>query len=183
LIIVPPYSKSKNSKGQIGTIEMIMVLVVVIIILVIGITFYYNFFLKNIESKKNELNQQEANVLLASLSSMPELQCSFRTVNRDCVDMGKVIAFSGAVANDRSHYVDLFGFKNIKIELIYPKGESGECTTNKFTSNDYLDNCDTWVLYENLRDEDNAKTSTPISIYFPITKEYRVGKLIVELKL
>ena len=115
---MPPYSKSKNSKGQIGTIEMIMVLVVVIIILVIGITFYYNFFIIDIESKKNELNQQEANVLLASLSSMPELQCSFRTVNRDCVDMGKVIAFNRAVANDRSHYVDLFGFKKIKIEII-----------------------------------------------------------------
>jgi hypothetical protein len=180
---VPPYSKSKNSKGQIGTIEMIMVLVVVIIILVIGITFYYNFFIIDIESKKNELNQQEANVLLASLSSMPELQCSFRTVNRDCVDMGKVIAFNRAVANDRSHYVDLFGFKKIKIELIYPKKIRGECTTTKFTSNDYPDNCNLWILYDNLKTENNAITSTPISIYFPITKEYRVGKLIVELRL
>ncbi len=171
------------SKAQLGTIEMIMVLVVVVIIVAIAIVFYYNFFLKGIESKKFELTQQEANVLLASITSMPEFQCSFRTVNRDCVDMGKVIALREAVSNDKAHYTSLFGLKNIKIELLYPRNGLGECNINKYTSNDYPDNCNQWIIYNNLNQEEKAITSTPISLYFPITKEFRVGKLIVEVKV
>src|SRR3989344_6291869 len=171
------------SKGQIGTIEMIMVLVIVIVILVIGIIFYYKFFIGSVESKNLELNQQEANVLLASLSSIPELQCSFRTITRDCIDMGKVITFKDAVTNDRVHYVDLFGTKNIKIELIYPKDNEGECNLNHYTSNEYPGNCNKWNIYNNLNTKDRAILSTPVSLYFPITKEFRIGRLIVETRL
>ena len=171
------------SKGQLGTIEMIMVLLVVVVIVIIGIVFYYNFFLQNIEAERSQLSQQEANVLLASLSSLPELQCSFRTITRDCIDMGKAISFKEAVNNDRSHYVDLFGFKNIKIELLYPKNGQGECTDNNYRSQDYPDNCNIWMLYNNLRNDNKAIISTPVSLYFPITKEFRVGRLIIEVNI
>ncbi|MBI2667154.1 hypothetical protein HYX17_00100 [Candidatus Woesearchaeota archaeon] len=173
----------RSSKAQLGTIEMIMVLVIVIVIVVIGIVFYYNFFLKGIESKKSELNLQEANVLLASLSSIPELQCSFRSVTRECIDMGKAIAFKEVLVNNKAYYIDMFGSKNIKIELLYPSKQEGECNDNKYNSNEYPDNCSLWTLYNNLNIQEKAITSTPVSLYFPITKEFRVGRLIVELKI
>ena len=171
------------SKAQLGTIEMIMVLLVVIILIVIGIVFYSKFFLKSIEEKGEALTQQKIDVLLASLASMPELQCSFRTSDRNCIDMSKVVALKDHIDNYKSYYTDLFGFKNIKIELLYPKENDAICDITKSRDLNYPNNCNLWIIYNNIISGEKAIVSTPISMYFPNTKEYRVGKLIIEVSL
>tara|TARA_Y100000310_G_scaffold345815_1_gene470410 strand:- start:25600 stop:26142 length:543 start_codon:yes stop_codon:yes gene_type:complete len=172
----------RSSKAQIGMIEMIMVLLVVFIIIGLVMIIYYNFFRQNIEDTKQELSLQEANILLASITSRPEFQCSFRGNTRECIDMSKVTSLSISINKNIKYYADIFKSKTIKIELLYPKDENGLCDQSKYNKKEYPDNCNLWTIYDNVKGENKAITSTPISLYFPSSKEFRVGKLIVEVE-
>lgn len=170
-----------SKKSQIGLIEMIMVILVVLVLLSVAIFFYYKLFISKIEATSQELSIQEADILLSSIASMPELQCSFRTTTKPCIDTLKLIVNNQFTQDNMDYYASLFGFKTIKIKQIYPQSTNAECTLTNYNSFSYPQNCNTWIIYNNPKQGDKLSVSTPISLYFPTTKEYKAGKLFVEV--
>lgn len=171
-----------SSKGQIGLIEMIMVMVAIVMLMIGGIYFYYTFMGKSLVKKGQSLDLQSSKVLLASVTSLPELQCSFRTLDSNCVDTLKLMSFKEIVQENRGYYVDKFGFKSIKIRKIYPEADEGECDFNKF-NDEYPYNCDKWVFYDNKpkRIKDELIISMAVSLYYPSRDIYDVGVLSIKV--
>lgn len=157
-----------SRKGQVGMMETIMVLVVIVILLSIGIFFYYKFYLEDLKQKDEGLSRVERDILLASILAMPEIQCSFNTVEQGCIDWKKIE--TDYINQNEQSYFTIFGSRVIKIEQTYPVENE-----NKFT------------IYDRPRPNANTKEiiSVPVSMYF--SKEqadgedvYTIGKLIVE---
>ena len=149
----------QSSKGQIGMIETIMVLVVVFIIIFVAIFFYYRFFLQSIEERSEELSMQQSTVLLGYIASMPELQCSVRFDDEDCIDVYELDI--GYINNNREDYFPLFGFKNIMVEQVYPPGS-------------------TWQIYNNPKPNFESKEVISMPVSLDNGTDNTIGKLIVE---
>ncbi|MBI2673534.1 hypothetical protein HYX19_04695 [Candidatus Woesearchaeota archaeon] len=174
-----------SKKAQIEMIEMIMIMVVVVILLLVAVFFYFKFYAVSISKSGEQLTQQEAEVLLTSITSMPELQCSLESENKFCIDLYKVSAFRSLVndPNDRSgmqYYSNIFKNKGIVIKSIYPNSNNGECPSQLV---EYPVSCNTWIIYTPGKAQSYTKKpliSTIVSLYHPITKQYGVGKIIIE---
>ena len=149
-----------SKKGQMETLETIMVLVVVVIILAMGIFYYYKFYIGEVEEKETGLSDIERDVLLASVLTLPEIQCSFNAIEQDCIDMKKVE--TNYIQDNKGEYLQKFGFRVIKIIEVYP-GNSDK------------------TIYSNIRLGYKTKNvvSMPVSLYFS-NEDYRMGKLVVE---
>jgi len=174
-VIALKYSK----KAQVGMIETIMVLVIFFIILVIGIFYYSTFRAHEIEKIGKTLSSQQQEILLASITSMPEFACE----DKNCIDATKLIATKTIIEKNPEYYGSLFKFKTIKVEILYPEPLEKDKECNKVAHNqqNYPDNCDHFIIYS--KSLPNAKTtqtiSTPISLYFPSKKEYKIAKLSI----
>lgn len=159
-----------------------MVMVVIVILIVGGIYFYYTFLGKDILNKGEALSLQSNKVLLASITSMPEIQCSKRGIDINCIDTLKLMVVKDMVDEDRAYYVDKFGFKSIEVKKIYPVGQDEECTFNKFNQ-DYPKNCNKWSFYDNKprNIKDTLIMSVPVSLYFPSKDVYEIGMLKISV--
>ena len=166
-----------SSKGQIDLMETIMVLIVVMVIIIIGIVLYFKFFSGEVEETKEDIGVQEFSVLLNSISSLAEFQCSEGGVDRNCVDILKLYSAKESIGNNMGHYFDLFGYKKIYFEQIYPEAADKECSKNDFV-NDV--GCDKWTVYDNAREGKRRIVSTPVSLYMQTEDEYFIGRLVVE---
>lgn len=148
--------------------EMIMVLLIIFIILSLALVVYFKFFLVSIREKGQQLSMQEADVLLASITSMPELQCSFRSQDELCLDIIKLESFKNLLNQESNalYYDRILGGKNIRVEQVYPEG----CDICK------------WDIYSTSRDNAEKFTiSTPVPLFFPGAREYRIGRLTIEV--
>ncbi len=179
-----------SKKGDLEFIESIMVIVVVVVLLSIGLVMYYKISSANIESAGKRISDSEASVLINIIDSMPEVQCSLRGVPKDCVDVVKLQAFKKLGETKKEAYVDDLGFKVIRFEQIYPLPHktklfvnNGECTTNAFQSPEYPGNCANWTVYLNPKPRYESKDilRVPVSLFQPLTKEYAVGILSMEV--
>ncbi len=166
----------RYSKGQIELSETIIVLFIAVIIIVFGIIFYFQYYTKHISNIGGKFTEERYNVLLASISSMPELKCSFLGNEEQCIDVLKVMAFN------EDNYFDILGYSNITIEQVYPETINEECTGLKYQNTTYPDNCRYWKVYARrpLVVKEAIKIETPISLYFADKREYRIGKLMIE---
>lgn len=171
-----------SRKGQLGIIEMIMVMVVIVVLIIGGIYFYYTFLGRSLGKTGERMDLQSSKVLLASITSMPELQCSKRTLDINCIDTLKLMAAKDLMNEDRAYYVDKFGFKSIEIKKVYPEGEEEECNFNKFNEN-YPGNCNKWSFYDNKPRNIKSQMiiSVPVSLYYPSKNIYEIGiiKIVV----
>lgn len=149
-----------SKKGQIGILETIMVLVIVVIMIALGIFYYFQFYIEDIDKKETGLSDLDRDILLASVLTTPELRCSFNTVEQDCIDMNKVN--TNFIADNKVSYIQKFGFKVIKIREVYPPGN-------------------TFTVYNNPRPNYKVKNivSIPVSLYYS-RDDYRIGRLIIE---
>lgn len=167
-------------KGQVQFNETILVLFVVVILLVLGMFFYYKYSIQSLKTASEDLSEEQASVLLAAITSMPEIRCS----DEECIDMAKVMAFNRVGREAFSDYARVFGSKRITIEMLYPEPTTiGECTLQKYNSLEYPDNCNYWTIFDNKKSDFENKMiiSTPISIYFHEIDEFRIGKIILEV--
>jgi len=170
ILAVSTYSK----KSQIGMMETILVMLIFFIMLFMGLYYYSSFRGKGIQQEGEELLTQQQEVLLASISSMPELECN----NKNCIDATKLIAIKTIINDYKSEYIPLFGFKKIEVELLYPKNQEQQIVC---TPQNYPDNCNFFPIYSNLNpNKKSEKTiSTPISLYFPSKNQYKLAKLSI----
>jgi len=168
-----------SSKAQMEMTETIAVLLIFFVLLALGSFFFYRYYIDHIRAVSEETLITSSSVLLASITSLPEIKCA----NKDCVDTVKLFAFKELIEENKDYYFTSLGYKNIIVEQIYPVINSKEeCTITKFNNVDYPNNCKYWKLYNKRPStfKANPKISTPISLYFPDSNEYRIGRLIIE---
>ncbi len=143
--------------------ETIAVLVVFFFLLVIGMVFYVNIATTKVEESRYKNTELEAVNVMKRALSLPELQCSHNNiVDEACVDRYKLYAADAAVEANPSAYFDLFGTSTITIFQIYPAPLSGE---------------EPVLLYDfkPATYSSRLNTSTPISIYHPLTRTHAFG--------
>ena len=172
-----------SSKAQISFMETIMVTFVVVVLLGIAIFFYFRVYGQSLTETGEELRSRESVILLATLASLPEIQCSTRAVEKPCVDALKVLAMKTLTQDLKDHYIPLLGRKTIRVEQLYPSVPLAECDVADFQQPTYPGACGRWTLYAN-SGPGSASTeilSTPISLYYPTVEQYAVAKLIVEV--
>jgi len=168
-------------KGQIHISETILVVFVVIIIILVGVIFYFRFTIARNEALPYELSERQATIMLAKAVNLDEIACS----EEDCVDTAKFLPFKRVLAEDYDRFKKIFGRKKIVFRIIYPEPEESvkdvECGVAEYIQVEYPENCGKWTLYEfNPENELGAKISTVVSLYFPETDQYKVGRLEIE---
>ena len=168
---------SYSKRGQVNTMELLMVMVVIGIIIAIGIYFYYTAFIKEAGEKGRELSLQEQEVLLGVIGKLPEVQCSTDTRTENCMDTSKLVNARDVIKNNMGYYSVMFGFKTVRVELVYPSKNNIECDENKYPD------CGIFNIYENKKPKtegDKFVISALISLYYPHDKTYKVGNLVLE---
>ncbi len=154
-------------KAQIKMFETIGVLIVFFFILIAGAVFYFNI---QKSSMQKELFKQ---VQLRSLKSaqravfLPELDCSFVSVQREnCFDKIKLIALQDVLNEDallKEVYFTSFGYMNLSVTEIYPN--------NDFST----------IIYERPPEEYRSalKSRLPVLLYDPVSRDYSFGMMEV----
>jgi|SRR3989344_176149 len=168
-------------KGQLEIGITMMVLLVFFILLIIALVVYFQFSLKTIEENRQEILDTKFSTLVNSITSLPEIKCSTRGAERECLDAKKLIAF-GKVLRDnqnyRQDYLDDFGILGLEIEVVYPPLLNIQDTDCVGYLNPTPDNCNKFKLIENDRDE-GLVYSTPVSLYYPKEGIYKIGRLAI----
>lgn len=155
-----------------------MVIVILAILLGIGLFFYFKFFKSDIERSSEALTTQKTNTLLVLAASMPELECSRGGSTKPCVDAMKALTL-GTNSNDerfRSSYTELFKFRSVNIEVLYPTPQNRTCTQSTYPD------CSIYPVFSNPpAGYTSSKEYSVISpIYYPETKTIRIGRIIIE---
>ncbi len=113
------------AKAQIKMFETIGVLVIFFFLLIAGAVFYFN--IQESALKKELAQQAQLKSLQAAQRAMflPELDCSFVSVQREnCFDRFKLAAFqtvTQAQSRAKEAYFGLFGYATITITEVYPQ--------------------------------------------------------------
>jgi len=156
--------------------ETIVVLIVFMVILVVGMLFFFKFSLGSGEEKAEDVCIMSNYILLSYVASMPEVQCS---VNNDqegsCVDTAKLMVFD--TEKEYGSYFSTICKQKVYFTQLLPEIEEEiECDLNTYP------NCNKYVFYEP-KDEyiSSIPISIPVSLYLPITDEYQLGRLTVEI--
>jgi hypothetical protein len=182
--IAPAWLSSR--KGDLEFIEVIMVLVVIVVLLVIGLVIYYNITAEDIGETGKRISDTQASVLVNVIDSMSETQCSIRSAPKDCIDVVKLNAFNKTAGDPvtKSVYIDLFGFKVVRFEQIYPP-VSGIASADCKVPGGYKfpPECGNWTVYSNVKPNYKGKDilKTPVSLFNPLDNTYSVGVLFVEV--
>jgi len=169
-----------TKKGQVEMNEMILVLFFIIILIAAGIFVYYRYSVQSIERAGEELEEQEASVLLTSVSHLGEIMCE----KQNCVDTSKLLPFALVTQENPAYYSTLFGTKTIRVIRTYPiPKEHVICTPALYNQESYPRSCATYVIYSNKPPKPTRKIiiSTPISMYYPELNSYYIGRLEIEV--
>lgn len=175
---------SSTKKAQMQITETVMVLFVFFVLLAIMLFFYYQYSIQNIKNVAEELTEEQSSILLYSVTKIPELRCSSLTEEEECLDTTKLLAFNTLAKSNEEYYSSILGYSTITVEQVYPEVNSTEeCTAINYQNVLYPENCKYWVLYSKIPQKYRANPViyTPISLYFPDTNEYRVGKLTMRV--
>lgn len=156
--------------------ETLMVAMVFMVVLVVALGFYFTFSFKNTEQKGKEACLVSNTVLLSSITSMPEIQCSINGKREACIDTSRLMVF------DASREYKEFFTTNCKQKVYFtqvypvPKDTDAVCIQGTYPD------CGVFPFYDPKVDSSGSIViSTPVSLYFPLTDEYRFGKLVVEI--
>ena len=164
----------KSSKGQIQMMETIMVVMVFMIVLIVALAFFFKFQLASLEEKGDRACIVSNTVLLSAVSSMPEIQCSKDSKTERCVDTSKLVVF-----NPEKQYGSLFTTncnQKIYFTQLYPEPMNDSCTLNTYP------NCGRYDFFTpNVKYSSSIRISTPTTLYFPLTDEYKLGRLTIEV--
>ena len=155
-----------------------MVAMIFMVVLIVALAFYFKFQLASMEEAGEDVCLVSNTVLLSSVSSMAEIECSINGKRESCIDTSKLLVF-----DPERTYGDLFSTncnQKIYFSQVYPEPEDLE---EECTQNNYPD-CAIYMFYEpDVEFEESILISTPASLYFPLEDEYLLGRLTVEVLL
>ena len=154
--------------------ETMMVALVFIIVLMVGLGFFFKFQLSSIEEKADTSCLLSNTVMLSSITSMPEIQCSVNANREDCIDTSKLLVFDASRI-----YQEFFNAncdQKVYFVELYPSVTNGTCTQSTYPD------CSYYYFFENEVDyTSKVIISTPVSLYYPLDESYKFGKLVIEV--
>ena len=153
-----------NHRGQLEIGVTTMVLIVFIVLLLFSLILYFRFTYSELEETKTTLLDQRYNNLLSVIIGLPEFRCSRGGIESECLDVVKLDAFLDVAKNNEKYYDDSFGsVKGIWVEAP-------------------ADNKRVYQIYgsEGLI---GGIYSVPVSLYYPRSKEYKIGILKIRGEL
>lgn len=152
-------------KGEVQLQESILVTFFVIVIIALGLVVFYRFSLNSINNYEQEYREQQ---LLSSLITLPN---GFIYTN-----LG---SSQNAIDTSKLFYNNLnYGFKTMIIMQVYPAiSNEIKCDLSNYP------NCNTFIVYNktSYKLKNTLVESMPISLYYPLDDNYKVGKLIIYL--
>jgi hypothetical protein len=155
-------------RAQIKMAETIAILVIFFFLVVFGFAFYVRIQGSSFIRQNDENSDLKSIQIAQKASFLPELQCSFKNVQKDnCFDLLKVDSFSVMLNKTEGdvyqHYYDVFGMSEIRIAKLYPADKE-------------------YVLYRpNLTGLEAYKMHrVPVSLYDATAKMYYFGLLTVK---
>ena len=153
-------------KAEIQMQETILVIFIVTIVIVLGLFVFYRYNLNAVEQDKLEYEQIKVYNLLATLPNHPQLQYSTLGNSENAFDTLRLL----------NGNLDDLGEKEITIKQIYPKQDEVKCTTKTYPD------CNQYLLYSKKfsKSKNVNIITTPVSLYFPLTKEYKPGLLEIK---
>ena len=153
-------------KAELQMQETILVIFIVTIIIALGLFVFHKYNLNSIEKSKLEYEQLKVYSLLETFQNHPELQYSYLGNSENAFDTLKLL--NADLGN--------LGEKEITIKQIYPKLKNIKCTSSNYP------NCNEYLIYS--KKSSSSKNvdivSTPVSIYFPLTNDYKAGLLEIK---
>lgn len=166
-------------KAQLHMAETVVVIFIFVILLGLFLIYYTQFRSEGIKQEAKETKTATSTSLLSVLSSVPEIKCSEKTKEEQCVDTLKVLALKNVISQDINYYRSVFGTREITLEILYPEpNQKAECTQKTYKNIDYPSNCNEYIIFSPITKTKNKNIiSTPISIYFPETDTFGIGKL------
>lgn len=152
-------------KGEIQIQETILVIFIITLIISLGIFIFYNYNLNVVENERLEYEQVKIYNLLSIIPNMPEFQYSYLGNPENAIDTSKLLNLNLNMGN-----------KEITIKQIYPKqNQEILCTNNNYPS------CNFYNIYsKKLLSKNINILRVPVSLYYPLTKEYRAGLLEIK---
>ena len=156
--------------------ETLMVAMVFMVVLIVALAFYFKFSLESTEEAGEDACLVSNTVLLSSITSMPEIQCSLNGKRETCIDTSKLLVFDAS-----REYQDFFTAnckQKVSFVQISPVPEDAEELCVQGTYPD----CAVYLFYDpQVESSSSLLISTPVSLYYPLTGEYTFGKLVVEV--
>lgn len=142
------------------------VLVVFLLLLGIGSVFYFKLQRASIEREVVKSENLYAMQFYQRALYLPELDCSFVSVQRDnCFDAMKLRFFSDLLQSEENRitYFDVFGFSKVRVRQVYPLPEN-------------------WlVLYSNIPEVYSSKLSSRSSVLLFNASSGNYGFGVVEV--
>ena len=156
-------------KGQIQINETILVIFIFTVIIILGIVLFNRWTKASLENEFLDNERIRFSNMLSTVPELSELKCSSQGRPLNCLDSLKLLAWG----NPDLDYRKKFGFREIKVNVIYPEGEKALCKSATYPE------CDEFMIYSNKPGEikEEEIINTPISLYYPVTNEYKIGVL------
>ena len=156
--------------------ETLMVALIFMVVLLVALAFYFKFSLQSTEEAGNTVCLTSNTVLLSSVASMPEIQCSINGVREQCIDTSKLLVF------DASREYSSFFTSNCKQKVYFTEVYPVPSDLEKVCASGTYPDCAIYNYYDPDVDSDaSILLSTPVSLYYPLTNEYHFGRLVVEV--
>lgn len=151
-------------KGQAQIQESIIVIFIFAIIFAIALFGIYRYNISSVENIKQEMGGSRSFSLLSNLPDSPLVQYSELGDEKEGVDTLKILDLE----------LKDYGFRTIEIKQTYPAVQEGECNGENYPA------CNSYILYNRARMSGNIeRISIPVSLYFPLTKEVKLGILTI----
>ena len=168
--------RSINTKGDIQMMETLMVALIFMVVLLVALAFYFKFSLQSTEQAGNTVCLTSNTVLLSSIASMPEIQCSINGVRKQCIDTSKLLVF------DASREYSSFFTANCKQKVYFTEVSPVPSDSEKECSLGTYPDCAVYMYYDpGVESSASILLSTPVSLYYPLSNEYHFGRLVVEV--
>jgi len=164
-----------SNRAQVEMMETILIAVIFVILLVVALAFYFKFSAESVEQTAENVCLVSNTVLLASIAATPEIACSIEGQREPCIDTTKLLVFDPN--RDRLPYSTICSQK-VSFEQVYPVPDNDVVCT----SNTYPD-CTIYPFSEpeGTSVEAGIRISTPVTLYYPLTEDYKLGRLVIEI--
>jgi hypothetical protein len=117
-----------------------------------------------LEKERLGYEQLQVYTLLSTMQNHALMQYSYLGNSENSIDTTKLLNLN----------LKNLGEKEITIKQVYPQAENKKCLPNNYP------NCNSYLIYSKHNKKNLNIISTPVSLYFPLTKEYKMG--ILEIK-
>ena len=169
-------TKNKIGKrGQIQIQETILVIFIFTIIIIVGMSVFFRIQENSIKQEYRDFKIKQKSNFILTLPGSSDFVYTKNGLKADAIDVTKLFALKELVTRKPQTYFTKYGYLNITIYEVYPERKTKECKD----VND-LGECGVWNIYSKIPEQGRPIIKrTPVSIYYPNTREYSIGVMVI----